>query len=391
MRRELKRHVGRRRLSANLDRYTLIDLFSGAGGFTRGFVDTGRFIPVLANDIDQSCAATYNRNFGHHCATRDIRELLEDAAIEFPKADVVIGGPPCQGFSLLNKQRIGDPRRGLWSTFMDVVERVEPKAWVMENVPELLSSLEFVEISRRAKRLGYELVSAILNAADYGVPQRRKRAIVFASRVGTPRLPEPEFRDPALPVENRQASRRSWKTVRSAIGRLPSPVGTELRIDKVKPPMDLHFGRKPTRMSLMRYRCVPEGGNRWDLERRRRDLTPRCWIKKKSGGTDLFGRLWWDRPAFTIRTEFFKPEKGRYLHPKEHRPITHREAARLQTFPDDFRFTGSKTEIAIQIGNAVPCLLARRIAEVVRKCLDQAAASKKETHRTARSSLWLGI
>jgi DNA (cytosine-5)-methyltransferase 1 len=98
-------------------------------------------------------------------------------------------------------------------------------------------------------------------------------------------------------------------------------------------------------------------------------LTPKCWIHKK-GGTDLFGRLWWDRPAFTIRTEFYKPEKGRYLHPSRHRPITHREAARLMSFPDDFLFLGGKIEIARQIGNAVPPLLAQRIAESVIACLD---------------------
>jgi DNA (cytosine-5)-methyltransferase 1 len=105
--------------------------------------------------------------------------------------------------------------------------------------------------------------------------------------------------------------------------------------------------------------------NRFDLYERAPDLTPACWIRKTEGGTDLFGRLWWDRPAFTIRTEFFKPEKGRYLHPCQHRPITHREAARLQSFPDTFKFTGSKTEIARQIGNAVPPLLAARVADCV--------------------------
>ena len=106
-------------------------------------------------------------------------------------------------------------------------------------------------------------------------------------------------------------------------------------------------------------------GNRFDLQRNRPDITPDCWIRKTKGGTDLFGRLFWDRPSVTIRTEFFKPEKGRYLHPKQHRPITHREAARLQSFPDEFVFTGSKIEIARQIGNAVPPVLAARVADVV--------------------------
>jgi DNA (cytosine-5)-methyltransferase 1 len=163
---------------------------------------------------------------------------------------------------------------------------------------------------------------------------------------------------------------KQWRTVKDAIGDLPAPVGTEIR--DVPPPLDLHFGRNPTELSKKRYRSIPdEGMNRFDLQRIAPELTPQCWIRKKTGGTDLFGRLWWDRPSVTIRTEFFKPEKGRYLHPEQHRPITHREAARFQSFPDEFRFIGSKIEIAKQIGNAVPPLLAARVADVVRLLLEQ--------------------
>jgi DNA (cytosine-5)-methyltransferase 1 len=118
-------------------------------------------------------------------------------------------------------------------------------------------------------------------------------------------------------------------------------------------------------MSLERYMTIPnEGEGRFDLAARRPDITPDCWLRKKTGSTDVFGRLWWDRPAFTIRTEFYKPEKGRYLHPQEHRPITVREAARCQTFEDDFIFPAhqSMTSVARQIGNAVPPTLANRIA-----------------------------
>jgi DNA (cytosine-5)-methyltransferase 1 len=156
-----------------------------------------------------------------------------------------------------------------------------------------------------------------------------------------------------------------WQTVRHVIENLPPPAGIEIRSGE-EPPFDLHFGRTPSEMSMKRYRAIPkEGMNRFDLQKNAPELTPGCWIRKKSGGTDLFGRLWWDRPAFTIRTEFFKPEKGRYLHPKQHRPITHREAARLQSFPDSFIFEGTKIEIAKQIGNAVPPKLAARIADCV--------------------------
>src|SRR5690606_35572981 len=120
----------------------------------------------------------------------------------------------------------------------------------------------------------------------------------------------------------------TYVTVRDAIGDLP----------RVPTEEDLHWGRNPRAFSIERYKAVPEGGNRFDLARNRPDLLPECWRKKPTGTTDVFGRLWWDRPALTIRTEFFKPEKGRYLHPEEHRPITHREAARLQSFPDSFVF-----------------------------------------------------
>ena len=139
----------------------------------------------------------------------------------------------------------------------------------------------------------------------------------------------------------------------------------------VPPPLNLHFGRTPTEKSLQRYQAVPPGGNRFDLQKNAPELTPDCWIRKTSGGTDLFGRLWWDRPSVTIRTEFFKPEKGRYLHPDQHRPITHREAARLMGFPDDFRFSGTKVEIAKQIGNAVPPPLAGAVAQHVRALMDE--------------------
>lgn len=154
-----------------------------------------------------------------------------------------------------------------------------------------------------------------------------------------------------------------WRTVRDAIGDIP-PHPTE---------KNWHIGRNPKEISLARYKAIPPGGNRFDLPR---ELQPKCWIKKTKGGTDLMGRLWWDRPSVTIRTEFFKPEKGRYLHPEEHRPITHREAMRLQSFPDSFVFVGSKIEVAKQVGNAVPPPLAYAVALAVKKML------KKGNERT---------
>ncbi|RYE58979.1 MAG: DNA cytosine methyltransferase [Sphingobacteriales bacterium] len=354
----------------------IIDLFSGAGGFTLGFAKNKgtngetRFIPVWANDFNKESVETYNTNFGPHCVFGDIIDILLDTKVRIPKADIVIGGPPCQGFSLLNKNRTLDPRKHLWIPFMEVVKRSGAKVFVMENVPELLASEEFVQIQEWASKDGFQITPCKLIAADYGVPQVRTRAFIMGSKLGDPKLTFPPLRthfDPnpkkrhdwSLYIENPQP----WRTVRDAIAELPKPIGTE--INSVSDTMSLHFGRRPTELSKLRYKAIPkEGMNRFDLQRAAPHLTPQCWINKEKGGTDLFGRLWWDKPSVTIRTEFFKPEKGRYLHPKQHRPITHREAARFQSFPDSFVFKGNKIEIARQIGNAVAVGIAEQIAPV---------------------------
>jgi DNA (cytosine-5)-methyltransferase 1 len=359
--------------------YRLIDLFAGAGGMTLGFSEHfGQpFKPVWGNDFNQYCVDTYNANFGNHCISGDIIDILNDPKTEIPKADIVIGGPPCQGFSLLNKQREGDPRNQLWRPFMEIVEKSGTDVFVMENVPQLLDTYEHGEIVGYAEKMGFKVWQDKLIAADYGVAQKRIRAFIIGcrffhpARVFPPRKshynPEANNIQLALPGmgdDGYLPNPRKWRTVREVIGDLPHPEGTEIR--EVPPPLNLHFGRSPTQMSIDRYKAIPEEGmNRFDLQKARPDLTPNCWLKKKSGSTDLFGRIWWNKPSLTIRTEFFKPEKGRYLHPEQHRPITHREAARIQSFPDDFIFRGSKIEIAKQIGNAVPPLLAARVADVV--------------------------
>lgn len=373
-------------MAKNTDRqhapFKLIDLFSGAGGMTLGFAGlmAGKgkplFNSVWANDINDYAAKTYNANFGSHCTSGDIVDIIMDKNIKIPKADVVIGGPPCQGFSLLNKNRISDPRKQLWRPFMDVVESSGASVFVMENVRQLLTSDEMVMIEERANLLGFKVAKRLICAADYGVPQLRFRAIIVGARGVLPDLAFPPKKTHYNPVEYPKSTKlyseyvdnpEPWKTVRDAISDLPNPKGTELRV--LPGPLSLHFGRNPTEKSIERYKAVPPGGNRFDLQRNAPELTPQCWINKASGGTDLFGRLYWDKPSVTIRTEFYKPEKGRYLHPVKNRPITHREAARIQSFPDDFVFVGSKTEIAKQIGNAVPPALAREIAKSVHALL----------------------
>ena len=355
----------------------IIDLFCGAGGLTLGFTRLASqpAVSVWANDFNPYAAKTYKANFGPHCTDGDIVDLLADPKNEIPQADIVIGGPPCQGFSLLNKNRDGDTRKQLWRPYMEVVRRSRAGIFVMENVPQLLGTIEHREITEAAERAGFKTTAAVLCAADYGVPQTRNRAFIVGCSFAEPgdffpprKTHYNPLKEPTKVFDDELSEYidcpNPWTTVRDAIADLKPPVGVEIRNDG--PPYDLHFGRTPTEMSLKRYKAIPqEGMNRFDLLRIAPELTPGCWIRKTQGGTDLFGRLWWDRPAFTIRTEFYKPEKGRTLHPKQHRPITHREAARFQSFPDDFIFTGTKIEIAKQIGNAVPPLLAASVADAV--------------------------
>jgi DNA (cytosine-5)-methyltransferase 1 len=158
----------------------------------------------------------------------------------------------------------------------------------------------------------------------------------------------------------------AYATVRDAFDGLPSRTkGTDPYI--VGDVQHLHFGRRPLASSLERYKAIPPGGNRFDLMANRPDLTPACWLNKPTGTTDVMGRMLWDQPSATIRTEFFKPEKGRYLHPTANRVISHREAARIQSFPDWYVFEGTKIQIARQIGNAVPPDLGRAIGEYVHR------------------------
>lgn len=357
---------------------TIIDLFAGCGGMTAGFVGTGDYRPIMAVEWDFSAACTYAANFGEsHIRWSDIADVADD---EIPTADLVIGGPPCQGFSNLGSKDVNDPRNTLWKEYIRFVRRARPKVFVIENVDRFRSSSEFellvAETAPGGSLADYELTHSLLLAADYGAPQRRTRTIVIGSRVGEIPMPAPAHaRGEAIDA----FGLRPWATVRDAIGGLPStPTTTDLprstatffgrSVPGVFKGLDLHVGRNPTPRSLDRYDHIPPGGGRFDLPDH---LLSDCWRNKKSGTTDVMGRMRWDAPSLTIRTEFYKPEKGQYLHPhwvgfrdpdNVNRPITQLEAAKLQTFPDDFLWCGSKIAIAKQIGNAVPCRLAEAIA-----------------------------
>jgi DNA (cytosine-5)-methyltransferase 1 len=353
--------------------YKVVDLFAGCGGLTAGFASTGRYKSVAAVEIDSMAAATYAANFGGHVHNVDIREWLKGP---LPDADVVIGGPPCQGFSSLGRQDPADPRNILWREYVKALTRIQPKAFVIENVPQFLTSIQFEDLKREVAPGGvlsdYEIETFILNAADYGAAQSRKRVVVFGRRRGQKPLGQPP----------RSASRMTVKQAWTGVPLVVSAVDLPARPSGDRGPYmseELHLTRRPTQLSLDRYANIKPGGNRHDLPDM---LSTPGWRKHKTGAGDVMGRLWWDKPSVTIRTEFFKPEKGRYLHPSENRPITHFEAARLQGFADDFVWFGSKSEIARQIGNAVPVPLATAIALHLLTALDSDAIQVSDASQT---------
>ncbi len=278
---------------------TFIDLFAGAGGMSIGFKEAG-FQLVAATDWDYWSCETLRKNhkkgvfiYEGDITKISLKEFKQKLSVK--KIDLIIGGPPCQGFSQLGKRLRGDPRNKLWKQFMNFVEFFKPKLFVMENVPQLLASEEFLYIKEISEKAGYEVRASILKAVDYGVPQKRKRAFIIGSRIGMITLPEvTHIAEEKKDLLNSHL--KTWSVVRDAIGDLP------LKPDN----LNWHIGRNPTSSSLERYKCVPPGGNRFDLPD---ELKPPCWRKKSSGSTDVFGRLEWGKPALTIRTEFFKPEK----------------------------------------------------------------------------------
>ena len=265
----------------------------------------------------------------------------------------VLGGAACQGFSPLGKQEVTDERNALWQQYVEAVEALRPRFFVLENVREFLKSEQFRGLEE-ACGIGheledYEIEPFVLDSSLYGAPQRRRRAIVIGRRRGFPPLGEPPQCNHASSVRDAFDGLKAEVRTRDLPDR-----HTDFSGQRVPGPFvgqELHVTRFFTQLSLNRYRSIPPGGNRFDIPYH---LLAPCWRTHRTGSGDVMGRLFWDKPSVTIRTEFYKPEKGRYLHPTEDRPITHLEAARLQGFPDDYMWFGSKHSIARQIGNAVP-------------------------------------
>jgi DNA (cytosine-5)-methyltransferase 1 len=358
----------------------VLDLFAGAGGLTEGFRQAGGFRSVQAVEMDVAAAATYSLNHpGTKVFVGPIQDWLETS--EVPQVDVIVGGPPCQGFSRLNRRGAEEEqdRNDLWQQYARTIVLVKPRWFVVENVAAFLRSPQFDQFQQETAEGGtladYTFQAKVLNAADFGAPQARRRTVIVGHRRD---LPFPGWPAPTHEGEHIDVATAFLGVPRDVVAELPSTSTTFPASDTLvygKEPMrtpelagpfstrQLHIRRAYTDLSLQRFRAIPVGGNRFDLPD---ELKAPCWRKHISGSGDVMGRLHADKPAVTIRTEFFKPEKGRYLHPTEDRAITHYEAAILQGFPLDYKWVGSKVAIAKQIGNAVPIALGRAIGQQLR-------------------------
>lgn len=332
---------------------TAIDLFSGCGGLSIGLKQSG-FHVLAAVEADDLAAETYLKNSRRtHVLHADIRRvspsrLLRLCGLKRGDLDLLAGCPPCQGFSTLRTRNghddLEEPMNDLVLQFRRFVRALLPKTIMMENVPALAQDARLASFCRSIRKLGYFVKFDVLDAADYGVPQRRRRMILIASRLG-----EVDF----------APKRRTSATVRDAIGSLPPP-GTE---DDA-----LHVGTKRAARIEALIRKIPRnGGSRVSLGKKNQ----LACHKRTSGFRDVYGRMAWDRPAPTITGGCINPSKGRFLHPVAHRAITLREAALLQDFPAHYRFPLSKGTYAVaqMIGNAFPPAFAachaRRLARQI--------------------------
>lgn len=338
---------------------TAIDLFSGAGGLTLGLKRAG--FKVLAGvEMEDIPASTYRANHPDtRCFQTDIRrlgaaQLLKSLGLKRGQLDLLAGCPPCQGFSTLRTRKkqavFADDRNDLLFEFLRIIEALEPRAIMMENVPALAKDARMHTFLRRISRLGYRVNRRnvqVVDAADYGVPQRRRRMILLASKSGQ--------------IIDAECSEKI--TVRQCLKCVGlKPVGES---------GDALHDHRPNRTERVQniIRNIPkDGGSRSALPK---DLVLACHKKNGSGFSDVYGRLAWDKVAPTMTGGCGNPSKGRYLHPDEDRAISLREAAVFQTFPADYQFDLSRgrDKVALMIGNALPPEFIRRHAAAIAKSL----------------------
>lgn len=353
-------------MKKSCDSVKVIDLFSGVGGLSLGFKQEG-FEIVLANEIDEEIAESYRLN---HPETKMINEDITKLDIpsvfgEYQgKIDVVLGGPPCQGFSQKGSRRtIDDERNYLFRYFCEVIRYVQPQYFVMENVPRILTAEKGFfrkEILGIFKELGYSVSCAVFNASSFGVPQDRCRAI-FIGKKGSDACPLP------------QVSRKKttiWDAI-SDLAYLESGEGSECQQYATEPASEYqkamregsnvlynHVATRHSPDAIKKMELVPPGHDK--------DVLPKEMLTK-SIYSGTWSRMKPDDQSVTITTRFDTPSSGRFMHPYLNRCITPREAARIQSFPDSFIFYGSKSSQMKQIGNAVPPLMSRAIAKAILK------------------------
>jgi DNA (cytosine-5)-methyltransferase 1 len=361
---------------------TIASLFSGCGGLDLGFKWAG-FPIVWANEIEKDASSTYNRFIGEHINTCDINSIIENV----PKTDIVIGGPPCQAFSMVGKRLIDQDLRGkLVYSFHEVIKRNQPNIFLMENVPGLLSSKVngenlHIYLARHFTSYGYNVSIHKLNAVDFFVPQKRKRVFMLGIKKTHKHVPLEKgselikaclnLTSNSLPVNVSQALEdlpELSKNSTNIFYKMPphSLYSNFMRIDSEKN-ITLHEMPTMSEKDKLFVKFIPPGGNYWNIPDEH--CTQRILNFKKTGGrTTTYGRLHPEYPSYTINTYFNRPNVGTNYHYKEDRLITVREALRLQSFPDWFEpVYKSKRSLHMQIGNAVPPLLAFGIAEVIKE------------------------
>ncbi|WP_353116185.1 DNA cytosine methyltransferase [Nitratidesulfovibrio sp.] len=329
-----------------------VDLFCGCGAVTQGLKQAG-FRVLSALDCDPVACETYATNHPDvHLVRDDIRaveplSLLPQGSLPAGGVDLLVVCAPCQPFSSQNRHRVGDERADLILQAPRFVAGLRPRLVFFENVPGLASPANHSQIRQLEAAFsaeGYTLGLPVrVDAADYAVPQRRMRCIMFAAAPG---VPLPQLPQPITP----EGARR---TVRDALGDLPPLASGQATADP------LHFARNHQEIALQRMRHIPkDGGSRFSLPP---ELELACH-KGHKGHPDVYGRMGWGNVAPTLTTGCTDVTRGRFMHPRDDRAITLREAARLQSFPDEYSFVGCPAAIARQIGNAVPVQLAQVVA-----------------------------
>ena len=309
----------------------IISLFSGSGGLDLGFLETGNFEIVYANDFNEYACKTYAYNISDHILCEDVSKLSK-----FPSADIILGGPPCQGFSTANPARaFNDPRNHLFKEYSRIIKEVEPKMFLMENVSGMVTMEKgkvFKLIKRELENCGYTLYDKLLNARDYGVPQSRKRMIVIGIRNDINSIfqfPEPTHFEGCY-----------------------TTVGDILFKNKLDTSNPNHIIGNLTDLNAERIRHIPEGGSMKNCPKE---------LQNNSDLNRSMRRLDRKKTSYTI----VHNNCDHYYHPIEHRRITIREMARIQGYPDKHIFFGSKSEQSKQVGNSVPVGFAKALANQI--------------------------